>query len=412
MNPTPASSFLLPFVILAMACITPVQGAVNKGLIVVNDGSSLKEFSKPLEYASMAYYGETYRVTLANGYEHGGLSAHVLADVSYVEPTEENLKYMEATARTYTYTQPFLKPRILALKNRLANPPPGPQIVPQPSIPFVTEGNRTYKNVRPSKLRNGVFSFFHDTGVFSTAAEPFTLRSLRQLADLNPELKANAEYKQLVETFIPVLYFNDADHTGVKALSISQSEVVLQTDNGVVRFTPDKIPKYAWKQLDEAKERERVMYAEIAARKDAQRRQQAINQALHQPQPPAQAVAPEQSQGEKVGMAVLKGAAVITAVAVVWGLWNKFVRNDDSDGDVAPATYGETSIQPYLTNRWSSWGSDSGEAARNEQASAAKKSDDEYWTNKAIQNNNEWFDKKQEQNLNEYFDRRKETQGF
>jgi hypothetical protein len=331
--------------------------------------------------------------------------------VSYVEPTEENLKYMEATAKTYTYAEPLLKPRILALKNRLANPPPGPQIVPQPSIPFVTEGNRTYKNVRPSKLRNGVLSFFHDTGVFSTAAEPFTLRSLRQLAELNPELKASAEYKQLVETFIPVLYFNDADHTGVKVLSISQSEVVLQTDNGVARFTPDKIPKYAWKQLDEAKERERVMYAEIAARKDAQRRQQATNQALRNPQPPAQAVAQEETQGEKAGMTLLKGAAVITAVAVVWGLWNKFVRND-SDGDVAPATYGETSIQPYITNKWKSWEQDSGGDAQREQARIAAKNEDEYWTNKAIQHNNEWFDKKQEQDRNEYFDRRKESQGY
>ena len=54
---------------------------------------------------------------------------------------------------------------------------------------------------------------------------------------------------------------------------------------------------------------------------------------------------------------------------------------------------------------------DSDKEALREQARVASKNEDEYWSNRAIQNNKE-FDQKQQQNLNEYFERRKEMQGF
>ena len=421
MRPQAALSFLrrLSLVIICLLIAPVVEAAVKvKGMLVTNEGNTSREFSRGTEYVDVQYFGETYKMTLPNGYEHGGFTRHIIVDLSYEDVTEGQIRLMEETAKNFEYTRAVLKQRIATLKQILENPPPGPVVEKKPVIPFVTQGDMTFKNVRPGRLKNGVLSFFHDTGVFSTIVQPFTLKTLRSLGDLNPELGANQEFKQLLSTYVPVLYFDGKDRKGAKVLSLTATEARLQTDDGVETLPPAKIPAYAWKMLDAAKQNERTMVEEISNRLriEAEERARAAEKLKEQQQlAQREQQKMQQQQRDRKNADLLKTAGVvITAAAVAYCIY-KFAQSGSSGLSAPAPRYGESATQQFFSSQWSNWDKEA-EAKRNESALErqrdATKRDNDYYENKAIQNNNQYYEDRQKKETDAYFDRRKETQGF
>lgn len=101
----------------------PAHGAPQlspvKGLIVVFDGSTLRQNSIAYEYSDLRITPNTFKATLPNGKSASGMAGHVVAKLDYErQDIEKMLVDAEKIAALYTKSKPILDVRIPQLRER------------------------------------------------------------------------------------------------------------------------------------------------------------------------------------------------------------------------------------------------------------------------------------------------------
>jgi hypothetical protein len=414
----------LPLLLALLTIITlappPLAKAADtQGIVIVYDGSRPKEYATAFEYVSFRSFGATYQVLLTNGKTASGLTNQILAKASYAYGSPAQLAVLEELAKNNVNAAALLKSRIARLKSAQSEPKDqSPSATPSTmqgnAIPEITADGKIYRHVRPGGLHNGLLGFIHDNGVFSARVEGFTQRTLKHFAELNPKLNANAEFKQLMDTFVPTLLVQDKVLKGVKILTMSLDEVKLQSDSGVTTVPYSAVPKVAWDKLHGAAKVDREMCAQIELRKEAERqRMAAINERRARENKEFEnTVAAVEAHGERKAAETKASSTastvtnVIAGAVIAYGLYKFFTSFSGGDhGSSAAQAYGEDQLAQQINrqNRRSEEEADERErqqeeAMRRQDAARRAAEDEEYY-------------RRRQQQLDEY-ERQRQQRGY
>lgn len=356
---------LLLSILMALVVPAAVKAADAQGILIVYDGSRPREYATAFEYVSFRSFGATYQVLLTNGKTASGLANQVLAKVSYAYGSPSLLPTLEQLAKSNVNAAALLKNRIARLKSAQSDalpqvPASKPASMSGNSIPEITANGKTYRHVRPGGLHNGLLGFIHDNGVFSARVEGFTQRTLKHFAELSPKLNANAEFTQLMDTFVPTLLVQDKVLQGVKILTMSDTEVGLQSDSGVTTVPKAALPRVAWDKLHAAAKVDREMCAQIEFRKEADRqRLAAINERRARENKEFEdTVAAVEAHGERKAAETKASSTastvtnVIAGAVIAYGLYKFFTSFSGSDyGSSAAPAYGEDELAQQINRQ-------------------------------------------------------------
>ena len=244
-------------------------GAVQpRGLLVVNDGTTAKQHSAAVEYLSFSSFGATFNARLAGGRQYSGLSGHIAAMINYDEPDKTKLiERMKEVSAFYAKAAPILKPRMENLSQAMVAAPAPPPVSTEPRIPKATVGGKTYTNVKPKSLRNGMMGFIHDSGAFTEPADLFSHENLARYGEMFPSMMENTEFRQLMETFVPLVVIGDKTYTGARLRGKTENELTLNTDQGMVTCAIKTVSRDTVTRLDAASTREETLKKEVETRK-------------------------------------------------------------------------------------------------------------------------------------------------
>lgn len=243
----------------------PLLGASGQilrgpGLYVVDDGMHPDGFKEAYEFVSFTVFQQTtFKASLTNGTEHSGPFSQIVLQLTYNErDTAMLIDKMEKAIKLSEAAAAILKPRLQQLKEVATRPMTAAILPPQdtPKGMVLSVDGKTYSNIKPSSLSNGVLRFLHSDGGLSIVARDAPLKGLRLCERLNGSLSTNADFKQLVATFLPVLVVGDATYHGVKLESESETELHLRSDEGNVSVHRAQFFKADLDQLAAASERE------------------------------------------------------------------------------------------------------------------------------------------------------------
>ncbi len=232
---------------LAVVCgrVTAAPEVKAIGLAVIFDGSTVRSNAACHEYTALKLASGTYGLSLPNGTKKSGLGQHLVDRIDYrTVDSKALLARMERVAKEYTKAAPILAPRIEKLKvvveeetaaaeQRRQRAEDIARAVPPATVPSVKLGDKTYKNVRPSSLRNGKLGLMHDEGVFTVPASALSYTFLVQLAKRCPEMAETEEFKALRATFVPAAKIGGKALTGVRLITKEDQRLVLATDSGL-----------------------------------------------------------------------------------------------------------------------------------------------------------------------------------
>ncbi|MBL9142347.1 MAG: hypothetical protein JNM99_01585 [Verrucomicrobiaceae bacterium] len=385
---------------ITLALPTLAKAADAQGIVIVYDGSRPREYATAFEYVSFRSFGATYQVLLTNGKTASGLTNQILAKASYNYGSPAQLPVLEELAKNNVNAAALLKNRIARLKSAQSEPRDSTvsatsSAVQGNSIPSITENGITYRHVRPGGLHNGLLGFIHDNGVFSARVEGFTQRTLKHFAELNPKLNTNAEFKQLMDTFVPTLLVQDKVLKGVKILTISLDEVKLQSDSGVTTVPYSALPKVAWEKLHAAAKVDREMCAQIEQRKEADRQRMAAigERRARENKEFEDTIAAVEAHGERKAAETKASSTastvtnVIAGAVIAYGLYKFFSSFGGGDyGSSAAPAYGEDELAQQINrqNRRNEEAEDERErqqeeAMRRQDAARRAAEDDEYY---------------------------------
>lgn len=240
--------------------------AADVGLVVINDGSTSKEFSAVFEFTTIANFSitnnSTYKVVLANGRTVSGLAAHIQIVVEYLSTTDDltvpgeaiqllnsKIEQMKRVSKMYEYSRPYLAPRIKEAQAMLNQLNLGLVryrnswielttykilMAKQASeqIVALTIAGKTFTKVKVIGFTDGVIAVSHEGGMAKLKYTELGFESLRQLSQISPLIRDNKDIREWYGQFLPEFATDGRTYRGVRVLSLVGEKLAITSENG------------------------------------------------------------------------------------------------------------------------------------------------------------------------------------
>lgn len=241
---------------ISLVFLQPPAAAQSRGpigLIVVNDGSKTREFSTVSECVTFENFGRTYRAQMTNGRTLSGLAGHVIYWIDYrsAGASEQLRKFGQEFAKHAA----FAEAKAEQLERDNPPPPPGGGGSRTDVLDRLELVGRVYTKVKPTKLRDRMIGFIHDSGGLTLPADVFNHQNLQSLSRIGPDLIASPGFLDLLNSFEPTVLAGGKVLSGVRLIRKEGDRVYLLSDEGEFRVGEDEISAEMLERVTIARER-------------------------------------------------------------------------------------------------------------------------------------------------------------